>query len=71
MSGGSLDYVYSRVHEAAGEIRARSQKRRHLAFADHLDLVARALHDVEWVLSCDYGEDGDKDAIKAVIGGKK
>lgn len=67
MSGGSLDYVYMRLNEAAGEIRARSQKRRHLAFADHLDLVAEALHDIEWSFSGDYGPDDDKSAIKAVL----
>lgn len=68
MSGGSLDYVYQRVEEAAGSIRGRTDATPlHLAFAEHLDKVAKALHDIEWVYSCDYGEGREEDAIMQVV----
>lgn len=68
MSGGSLDYMYSRVQDAADTIRARNpDSPLHQAFADHLDLVWRALHDCEWVMSCDYAEGEDEEAIRAVL----
>lgn len=70
MSGGSLDYVYARVREAADSIRRRTDSTTlHKAFAEHLDCVADALHDLEWEQSGDYG-DGDADeAIRAAMGG--
>lgn len=78
MSGGSLNYISSRVEDAANEIRSRlfyigncERRARYTAFAQHVELVAKALHDVEWVLSCDYGEEGADDAIAAVIDTKK
>lgn len=64
MSGGSLDYVYLKVQEAAERIGGSPL---HDAFREHLLLVAEALHDVEWVLSGDYGEGDDDAAIRAVI----
>lgn len=67
MSGGSLDYVYTRVLEAAGAIRHRCDSATHLAFADHLELVAIALKDVEWVLSCDKAKGDDIPSILKVI----
>lgn len=70
MSGGSMDYVYIRVREAADNIREREDSTTlHKAFAGHLDLVAEALHDLEWEQSGDYGEgDADK-AIRSAMGG--
>lgn len=68
MSGGSLNYLYSRVEDAADTIRSLSGDRLFLAFADHLVKVSKALHDVEWVLSGDYSVDGADVAIRAVIG---
>lgn len=62
MSGGSLGHLYITVRDAAADIRSRRRSPLYQAFADHLDLVATALHDVEWVLSCDYAE-GDADEI--------
>ncbi len=59
MSGGSMDYFYSRVEDVAGSIRLTTPLRR--AFRSHLCLVAQALHDIEWVDSSDYGP-GDEDA---------
>jgi len=65
MSGGSLDYVYSKVEDAARAVRGLSPL--HRAFAEHLMLVAKALHDCEWVISCDYGTGDDEAAIRKVI----
>jgi hypothetical protein len=67
MSGGALNYVYSLVSTAADDIRHRSRRPDHLAFADHLDLISKALHDVEWVLSSDYGDEGDLESLAAVL----
>lgn len=69
MSGGSLDYAYSRVESAVSEIAQRATCLEHKAFAKHLFLVARALHDVEWVFSCDFGPGDDLPAIRKVLGG--
>lgn len=66
MSGGSLDYVYSRVEDAA-RILASSKDVVHQAFAKHLFKVAEALRAAEWVLSADYGPGDDHEAILAVI----
>lgn len=68
MSGGSLGYLYRKVEDAATEIRSSGGREATIRFANHLDLVAKALHDIEWELSNDYSE-GDADAaIRAVIG---
>ena len=71
MSGGSLDYVYSRVEMAADEIRSNCPGSLHQAFADHLAKVSKALHDIEWVLSDDYGAGDDEKAIREVLGAAK
>jgi len=72
MSGGSLDYIYWKVEEAARSIRNRADDSRCdvsklLAFADHLDKVAKALHDVEWTFSGDYDVDGFEKSVSAVV----
>ena len=70
MSGGSLDYVYRKVEEAADKIRENPEATTlHKAFAAHLDLVAEALRSLEREQSGDFGP-GDADGhIRAVIGG--
>lgn len=68
MSGGSYEYAYRRVEDMAGEIRDRNPSALRRAFAAHLDLVAKAMHDVEWVDSCDYGKGAEEAAIRAVLG---
>lgn len=66
MSGGSLDYAYRHVEEAAQTILERAELPAHKAFAKHLVKVAKALHDLEWVWSGDCS-DGDIESIMAVI----
>ena len=67
MSGGSLDYVYSRVQDAASSVRGQAKTALHLAFADHLDKVAGALHDLEWVWSFDSAEGDEVAAIEKIV----
>lgn len=61
MSGGSHDYLYYKVEEFAGSIAPRPVSARRQEFAKLLDLVAKAMHDIEWVDSGDYSP-GDEDA---------
>lgn len=76
MSGGSLNYVYSPVADAAHDIRGESARlHRHperaalwRAFADHLELVSKALHACEWVMSGDWGDDQADRELRAVLG---
>lgn len=67
MSGGSLDYVYDKVEDAAGNVRGRGTRSEHFAFADHLEKVAKALHDFEWMLSSDTSPGSEIPAIMEVI----
>ena len=62
MSGGSYDYIYSRIEQFAGELRVDTLERR--LFRDLLYRVAKAAHDIEWVDSGDCSP-GDED--KAII----
>ena len=64
MSGGSMNYLYSRLEYA--EFTADTPERR--AFAQHLKLVAKALHDIEWVDSGDFGPGDENEAIRACLG---
>lgn len=69
MSGGSYDYLCYKIDEAANSIRSRhSGSPLHVAFAAHLDDVAKAMHDIEWVDSCDYAKGGDEESIRSVLG---
>jgi len=65
MSGGSLNYVYSNVQDAASQLVGHSNPQ-FSAFGKHLIKVAKALHDVEWELSGD-GAKNVVDSIRAVI----
>lgn len=66
MNGGSLDYVYRTVEDAAYIIRLYKNPL-YVAFAKHLIKVAKALYDLELVLSCDRSEPSEVAAIRAVI----
>ena len=63
MSGGSMDYLCYRVSEANFELHTPERR----AFKKHLELVSKALHDIEWVDSGDYGVGGEVDSIMACI----
>ena len=57
MSGGSYEYVYHKIEDI--EIWKQQSNPRRAAFAQLLKLVAKAMHDIEWVDSGDYGEGRD------------
>lgn len=64
MSGGSMDYLYSRVQDAEFEENTPERK----AFRKHLNLVAKALREIEWADSCDTSPGQyDTPAIMACI----
>ena len=67
MSGGSLDYVYSKVENAIDEIQERAKTDLEFAFISHLGKVSKALHDLEWFYSGDYSEEEAMASIKKVL----
>jgi len=66
MSGGSMNYLFSKL-EYEADFETDTPER--IAFAEHLKLVAKALHDIEWVDSCDYGVGDENEAIRACLAG--
>lgn len=66
MSGGSMQYLYRRLLD---EVDFACDTPERKAFAAHLELVAKALHDIEWVDSGDYGPGDENAAIRACLGG--
>lgn len=68
MSGGSLDYVYHKVEDVAITLHNKENTPLQRALGVHLLKVAKALHDVEWVMSGDYSNGDDERAIKEVLG---
>lgn len=65
MSGGSYDYVCHKISEIHIE-KTRDNKKR-LLFQKLLHLVGEAMHDIEWVDSCDYAEGDENKALDAVF----
>lgn len=65
MSGGSMNYLYSKLGYDANFSTNTPERR---AFAAHLVKVAKALHDIEWVDSNDYGPGDENEAIRACLG---
>lgn len=53
MSGGSLGYTFRHLEDCIDRIEA-SKNPLHRVFAQHIRLVAKAMHDLEWELSGDY-----------------
>ena len=67
MSGGSLDYAYCKVEDIASSILSRAETPLHKAFAKHLQMVASALHDLEWVWSGDCSPGDEEKSIRKII----
>lgn len=65
MSGGAYDYIYSRVDDMADSLRRTGTDPRRASFQKLLKIVSKAMHDIEWVDSCDYGIGDDHAAIDA------
>lgn len=64
MSGGSMNYLYSTV-EMNLDFELNTPER--VAFYKHMQKIIKALHDIEWVDSGDYGEGDDLEAIMDCI----
>ena len=62
-----MDYIDSRVEDAARTLMARAEDEVQRAFAKHLFKVAEAFRAAEWVLSGDYSPGDDHEAILTVI----
>ena len=63
MSGGSMDYLYSKVSDASFQTNTPLRR----AFQKHLLKVANALHDIEWVDSADCSPGDEEKAIRACL----
>lgn len=66
MSGGSWEYVYERFEDVAARLRSESDPRRR-ALGRVVAKMAKAMHDIEWVDSSDFGKGDEIAAIDAVI----
>lgn len=67
MSGGSWNYSFGQFDDVAERLaRAKSPLRR--ALGKQVALIAKAMHDIEWVDSGDSSDDSE--AIKAALGDK-
>ena len=64
MSGGSMNYLYSKLLYEATFVPDTPERK---AFKRHLEKVANALHDIEWVDSGDKGPGGENAAIRACL----
>jgi hypothetical protein len=67
MSGGSYNYLFQKVDDAASELEHRSPTPQRRAFAEHLRKVAKALHAVEWVDSSDWSPGDENEPIMDVV----
>jgi hypothetical protein len=67
VSGGSWDYVFHHFDDVAGKLDGSDSSLRR-ALGKRIASIAKALHDIEWVDSCDYNEGDDVESIKAALG---
>jgi len=67
MSGGSLNYGQHKIDDIADMIAARATTPLQRAFVKHLRDVGQAVHDLEWVFSCDYGPGDEIEALRKVV----
>lgn len=71
MSGGSWNYLHQDIEDAARRLvhgAHSSCVEERVALGRLLEKVARAMHDIEWVDSCDYGKGDEREAILACVG---
>jgi hypothetical protein len=67
MSGGSWDYFYSSLEDI--RVRLQEEKCPHRrALGNQVELLAKAMHDIEWVDSGDWSKGSELPAIKAALG---
>jgi hypothetical protein len=68
MSGGSYNYIYTRLEDLANEIKNTETDYRRATLKQLLLRLSVAMHDVEWVDSCDFGPGDDHEALDALFG---
>ena len=66
MSGGSWDYLYSRI-EDAGDRLVGSKCVKRATLGRLMLRVAEAMHAIEWVDSCDWGQGDELEHIENVL----
>ena len=67
MSGGSWDYLYSRMEDAANRLDKSGDPHRK-ALGRTMSRLATAMHAIEWVDSGDWGSPDDVVAIEKALG---
>lgn len=67
MSGGSYDYVCWKIESLEQDIQNQEKDPRRAAFAKLMGLVGKAMHDIEWVDSCDFAPGDEHASIDAVF----
>jgi hypothetical protein len=68
MSGGSYDYIHHRIDDFLEEFEQHlNNDPLRIAFCEHMKKIAKAVHDIEWVDSGDYGKGDEHEAIKACL----
>jgi hypothetical protein len=66
MSGGSWDYITHKFDDVANQLKSEKDPLRRL-MGQRVALLAKAMHDIEWVDSGDYSEGDDLEAINAFL----
>ena len=61
MSGGEYDYICHKIQDV--KLHRQDENPRRAAFQRLLHLVADAMHDIEWVDSCDMSPGDENEAI--------
>jgi len=71
MSGGSWDYFYSRLEDVATRLIDSNINQSEAVLRKALGVLllkcSKALHDIEWVDSCDYGIGDEREALEAIF----
>ena len=67
MSGGSMNYLYSKIdYDLESSPFERNTPQRE-AFWHHMQKVIKALHDIEWVDSCDMSPGDENEEIEVCL----
>ena len=66
MSGGSWDYVTYKFQDVADRLKEEKDTLRR-ALGGHIELIVKAMRDIEWVDSGDYGPGDEVESIKKVL----
>ena len=67
MSGGSWDYIYSRIEMDAVDRLCQEKSPLRRAFGEHLAICCEALKAIEWVDSGDWPESQEVEAIQKAL----